>query len=212
MFSRTEQPEHVVNKVEPACKRVKPQNHCGKVSFKIYSKCTFMNVGFDFPSHIFLLLFMMNADAYDEDTIADIVNKIPASAAAFGKFRLFFFLFFGCFDRTRDNIVVTRHIFIDTGLLDLPDEIVVKILQYLPLSSAIQSLSSTYKRMLQLSHTAVLWKRFTLQDTRRPTFYTRHSFKSIFERHRKHSSICISTVSSKKIFAFHLLIAMLHEL
>ena len=44
-----------------------------------------MNVGFNFPSHIFLLLFMMNADAYDEDTTPDIVNKIPAAS---GKFRL----------------------------------------------------------------------------------------------------------------------------
>lgn len=147
-----------------------------------------MNVGFDFPSHIFFLLLMMNADAYDEDTTADTVNKIPTPAAASVKFRLFlFFCFsFGCFDRTRGNIVVTRHIFIDTGLLNLPDEVVVKILQYLPLSPAIQSLSSTYKRMLQLSHTAVLWKRFTLQDTGRPTFYTRHSFKSVFEKHCKH--------------------------
>ena len=53
-----------------------------------------MNVGFDFPSHIFLLFFMMNADAYNEDTSADIVNRIPAPAAASGKFRLFFFFFF----------------------------------------------------------------------------------------------------------------------
>lgn len=129
---------------------------------------------------------MMNADAYDEDTTAYIVNKTPALAAASGKFRLVFFFSFGCFYRTRGNIVVTRHIFIDTGLLYLPDEIVVKILQYLPLSSAVQSLSSTYRRMLQLSHTAVLWTRFTLQDTGRPTFYTRHSFKSNFEKHCKH--------------------------
>ena len=57
--------------------------------------------------------------------------------------------------------MVTQHIFVDTGLLDLPDEIVVKILQYLPLSSVIQSLSSKCKQMLQLSHTAVLWKSFT---------------------------------------------------
>ena len=38
-FFRPEQPEHVVTKsveVEPACKRVKPNN--GKVSFKIHSK------------------------------------------------------------------------------------------------------------------------------------------------------------------------------
>lgn len=179
MFPRAEQPE-----VEPACKRVKPQNHCGKVSFKIHSKCTCMNVGFDFLSHIFLFLFMMNTDAYDEDTTSEVVDKIPAPAAASGKFRLFFS--FGCFDRTRGNTVVTRHIFVDTGLLDLPDEIVVKILQYLPLSSVIQSLSSTCKRILQLFHTAVLWKRFTLQDTGRPVFYTRHSFKCIFERHNKH--------------------------
>ena len=71
-------------------------------------------------------------------------------------------------------------------MLDLPDEIVLKILQYLPLSSVIQSLSSTCKRILQLSHTAVLGKRFTLQDTGCPAFYTRHSFKSIFERYCKH--------------------------
>ena len=32
----------------------------------------------------------------------------------------------------------------------------------------------------------MLWKRFTLQDTERPPFYTRHSFKGIFERHCKH--------------------------
>ena len=32
----------------------------------------------------------------------------------------------------------------------------------------------------------MLWKRFTLQDTGRPPFYTRHSFKGIFERHCKH--------------------------
>ena len=32
----------------------------------------------------------------------------------------------------------------------------------------------------------MLWKRFTLQDTGRPAFYTRHGFKSIFERHCKH--------------------------
>ena len=94
VFPRSEQPEHVVNEVEPACKRVKPQNHCGKVSFKIYSKCACMTVGFDFPSHIFLFLFMMNAHAYDEDTTADVVNKTPAPASAEGKFRLFFFPFF----------------------------------------------------------------------------------------------------------------------
>ena len=52
-----------------------------------------MNVGFDFPSHIFLLLLMMNADAYDEDTTSDIVHKIPAPTAASGKFREFFFFF-----------------------------------------------------------------------------------------------------------------------
>lgn len=49
--------------------------------------------------------------------------------------------FFGCFDKTRGNTVVTRYFFIDIGLLDLPDEIVLKILQYLPLSSVIHSLS-----------------------------------------------------------------------
>lgn len=32
----------------------------------------------------------------------------------------------------------------------------------------------------------MLWKRFTLQDTGRPPFHTRHSFKGIFERHCKH--------------------------
>ena len=47
---------------------------------------------------------MMNADAYDEDTTADIVNKIPAPAVASGKFRLFFFFSFGCFDRTIEAI------------------------------------------------------------------------------------------------------------
>lgn len=51
-----------------------------------------MNVGFDFLSHIFLFLFMMHTDAYDEDTTSEIADKIPAPAAASGKFRLFFFL------------------------------------------------------------------------------------------------------------------------
>lgn len=134
---------------------------------------------------IFHLTFF--ALVYDERRRVRRVSKIPAPAAASGKLRLFFLCFsFGCFAWTRGNIVVTWHIFIDTGLLDLPDEIVVKILQYLPLSSAIQCLSSTYKRKLQLSHTTVLWKRFTLQDTGRLTFYTTHSFKSIFEKHCKH--------------------------
>ena len=49
-----------------------------------------MTVGFDFLSHIFLSLFMMNTDAYDEDTTSEMVDKIPAPAAASGKFRLFF--------------------------------------------------------------------------------------------------------------------------
>lgn len=132
---------------------------------------------------LFLFLLTINTDVHDGDTTSEIVDKTPAPAAASGKFRS---LFFGCFDKTRGNTVVTRYFFIDIGLLDLPDEIVLKILQYLPLSSVIQSLSSTCKRIFQLSHTAVLWKRFTLQDTGRPPFYTRHSFKGIFERHCKH--------------------------
>ena len=51
-----------------------------------------MNVGFDFPSNIFLLLFMMNADEYEEDNTLDIVDKILAPSATSGKFRLSFFL------------------------------------------------------------------------------------------------------------------------
>ena len=49
-----------------------------------------MNAGFDFLSHIFLFLFMMHTDAYDEDTTSEIADKTPAPAAASGKFRLFF--------------------------------------------------------------------------------------------------------------------------
>ena len=83
--------------------------------------------------------------------------------------------------------MVTRHFFvINIGFLDLSDEIVLKIIQYLALSSVVQSLSSRCKRIFQLSHTPVLWKRFTLQDTGRSPFYTRHSFKGIFEMHCKH--------------------------
>ena len=35
---------------------------------------------------------MMHTDVYDEDTTSEIADKIPAPAAASGKFRLFFFL------------------------------------------------------------------------------------------------------------------------
>ena len=213
-FFRPEQPEHIVNesvKVEPACKRVKANN--GKVSFKIHSKWTCMNAGQAFffcLILLFLFLLKMNTDVHNGDTTLEIVDKTPAPATAFVKFMSF--SFFGCFDKTRGNTVVTRYFFIDIGLLDLPDEIVLKILQYLPLSSVIHSLSSTCKRIFQLSHTAVLWKRFTLQDTGRPPFYTRHSFKGIFERHRKHFQHLYFNGKFKKDFSCRLLIAMLHEL
>lgn len=87
---------------------------------------------------LFLFLLTMNTDVHDGDTTSETVDNTPAPAAASGKFRS---LIFGCFDKTRGNTVVTRYFFIDIGLLDLPDEIVLKILQYLPLSSVIHSLS-----------------------------------------------------------------------
>ena len=86
-------------------------------------------------------------------------------------------------------------------MLDLPDEIVLKILQYPALSSVIHSLSSTCKRIFQLSHTAVLWKRFTLHDTGRPPRSTRGIVLKAYLRGTVNiSSIYISTASSKKIF------------
>ena len=86
-------------------------------------------------------------------------------------------------------------------MLDLPDEIVLKILQYPALSSVIHSLSSTCKRIFQLSHTAVLWKRFTLHDTGRPPRSTRGIVLKAYLRGTVNIfSIYISTASSKKIF------------
>ena len=88
--------------------------------------------GFVFLSDTLVLFFLtMNTDVHDGDITSEIVDKTPAPAAASGKFRSLFF--FGCFDKTRGNTVVIRYFFIDIGLLDLPDEIVLKILQYLPL-------------------------------------------------------------------------------
>lgn len=39
--------------------------------------------------------------------------------------------------------------------------------------------------MYRLCHSAVLWKRFTLAETG-PTYYTIHSFESIFQKHAEH--------------------------
>ena len=158
---------------------------------------------------LFLFLLTMNTDVHDGDTTSEIVDKTPAPAAASGKFRS---LFFGCFDKTRGNTVVTRYFFIDIGLLDLPDEIVLKILQYLPLSSVIQSLSSHASEYssypILLCYGNVLHYRIqgVLLSTRGIVL------KAYLRGTVNVSIIYILTASSKKILSCGLLIVMLHEL
>ena len=52
---------------------------------------------------LFLFLLMMNTDVHYGDTTSEIVDKTPAAASV--KFRSLFF--FGCFNKTRGNTVVT---------------------------------------------------------------------------------------------------------